>query len=124
MLLHPDLALPPSSGLTIATAGVMASFSIQSRDAYMNNRKVADAGTRPGSVGYGKLVDWGTLAFSSASEVTLSSSASRVEHRYKGFRISLDLSGEERTISAYNNRVATVEPPFSTVPTSLSAPYK
>eukprot|EP00961_Rhodomonas_salina_P185329 2502217-Rhodomonas_salina.1 len=40
------------AGLTGATAGRPSKFTIQSRDEYMNNRKLADSGIRPGNAAF------------------------------------------------------------------------
>ena len=113
------------SGISTGTAGVQVRFTIQSRDEYMNDRDVADAGIRPGYVGYGKLVFWGTATFTSATVVTLSSLASTQTQAYKGFVLSLDISGEQRVITDYTaGRIATLATPFSSVPTGSTATCK
>ena len=112
-------------GLSTGTAGVQASFIIQSRDEYMNDRDIADAGIRPGYVGYGKLVFWGTATFTSATVVTLSSPASAQAEAYKGFVLSYDNTGEQRVIADYTAAgVATLVSPFSTVPIGSSGNCK
>ena len=122
-------------GLSAATAGVAAYFTIQARDEYMNNRKTADSGIRPGEPGSAKLVNYGTLTFITATQVTLDTSssdeyppgASTVEHAYKGFRLYLDGKDhhdEYRTIIDYGvDRKATLDAPFTTI-SSGSVAYK
>jgi len=77
-------------GLTGATAGRPAMFTIQSRDEYMNNRKLSDAGVRPGYAGY-YCDDWshsGTvnplLTQAAASIYLDAASASSVNDYYLG----------------------------------------
>ena len=122
-------------GLSVATAGVTAFFTIQARDEYLNNRKTADAGVRPGQPGKGKLAHYGTCTFTDATVVTLDTKslddyppgASMVEHAYKGFRLYLDGKDhhdEYRTIIDYTKaRVATLDAPFTNTPVGAVA-YK
>jgi len=115
-------------GLSVATAGITAYFTIQARDEYLNNRKTADAGIRPGQPGKGKLAHYGTCTFTNATVLTLDTrslddyppGASTVENAYKGFRLYLDGKDhhdEYRTIVDYTkNRVAILDAPFTNTP--------
>jgi len=83
------------AGLTGATAGMPAKFTIQSRDEYMNNRKLSDAGIRPGSAEY-FCDDWahsGTLLSGGAHTLNTvlldATSASAQDDYYTGRTITL-----------------------------------
>ena len=124
------------TGLSLATAGVPAKFTIQSRDEYANNRKTADAGVRPGEPGTAKVVHYGTVtSFVSGTVVELDDSsadayppgASQVENAYKGMRLYLDNHDhhdEYRTIMHYEtNRRATLDSAFTYIPSGTTT-YK
>jgi hypothetical protein len=119
------------SGLTGATAGLPSKFIIQSRDEYMNNRKLPDSGIRPGNSAY-FCDDWahsGTLMSGSVNSVTTiyldQSTASFVNDFYVGRTLTLTGgtgAGQSRIIQNYIgiSKVATLYPPLSVVPDSSS----
>jgi len=119
------------AGLTGATAGRPAMFTIQSRDEYMNNRKLSDAGVRPGYAGY-YCDDWSHSGAvnplntqTSVSVYLDASTASAVDDYYLGRTITITSgagAGQSRIISNYvgSTKLATVTPPLTVVAESTS----
>ena len=119
------------AGLTGATAGQPAKFTIQSRDEYMNNRKLSDAGIRPGSAEY-FCDDWAhSGALQSGGAHTLTSvvldatSASFVDDYYTGRTITFTSgtgAGQARVITNYlgSSKLATLYPPLTVLPDATS----
>jgi hypothetical protein len=115
------------AGLTGATAGRPAKFTIQSRDEYMNNRKLSDAGIRPGSAEYA-CDDWahsGTLHSGGAQTLNTvlldATSASSVDDFYTGRTITFTAgtgAGQARVITDYfgATKTVTLYPPLSVQP--------
>ena len=124
-------ALIFGTGLTTATSGMSATFIIQSRDEYMNDRKLGDSGIRPGNSAF-FCDDWahsGSLQSGSANTVVSvyldSSTASFVNDFYTGrtFIITGGTgAGQARIIQDYIGilKLATLFPPLSVVPDSTS----
>uniref|UniRef100_A0A7S0EWB6 PA14 domain-containing protein n=1 Tax=Hanusia phi TaxID=3032 RepID=A0A7S0EWB6_9CRYP len=109
-------------GLSLATAGQTAYFTLQSRDEYENNRKVADSGVRPGNPGTARLVNFGTMEYISASVVKLDNSSSGVGQAYKNYILYIDSTNEWRQIINYTtSRIATLDSPLST---TMNTQYK
>ena len=93
------------SGLTIATAGIASTFTLQSRDEYMNDRKLADSGIRPGNAAF-FCDDWAHSGTLMSGTITGGTGA-----------------GQSRIIQNYvgsNIKMATLYPPLSVVPDSTS----
>jgi len=119
------------AGLTGATAGLPAKFTIQSRDEYMNNRKASEAGIRPGSAAY-FCDDWahsGTLLSGGAHTSVLvfldASTASAVEDYYTGRTLTITSgtgAGQSRIIEDYAGgaKSATLTPPLTVLPDGSS----
>ena len=119
------------AGLTAATAGRPAKFTIQSRDEYMNNRKLSDAGIRPGSAEY-FCDDWahsGTLHSGGAHTINTvlldAASASAVDDYYTGRTLTLTSgtgAGQARVVTDYfgATKTATLYPPLTVLPDSTS----
>ena len=119
------------AGLTGATAGTPAKFTIQSRDEYMNNRKASEAGIRPGSAAF-YCDDWahsGTLhsGFAvTAFTVKLDmQTASAVDDYYTGRTLTITSgtgAGQARIINDYDGatKVATLTPALTVLPDSTS----
>jgi len=125
------------SGLTIATAGKPARFTIQSRDEYMNDRRLSDSGIRTGSAGY-FCDDWAhsgpcdPTQSASTSSVTIfldQATASTVHDYYTGRTLTITAgtgAGQSRIVQDYiggqgtNTKQATVYPPFSVIPDATS----
>lgn len=114
-------------GLTSATAGIAASFTVTLTDA-VGNTIPADAtvifanGTQITSTyGYGSqsVAAGVVVAASDAYTFTLSEAALALANRYVGYSISI--AGETRTVVEYTSgRVVTVNVPFTTAPTTTS----